>query len=328
MRGWSVCCSGSTRDFSAIYKSSRGGSHDAVADTWLTIKELVVDQLLQLSTGASQPVAIHEAIKAEIAILWPMCQAILAPTATAEEAVHVAHALYVRLEELLAPKGAIIQADQADDVSEELVWAHLSERTGEDYRPVTNWVYRGAMNPEFIRQQDQDERESDDQNSQRTSNVWRARRRGTGVVSAGPRNRKGTCTATESDRLGGGRQLPSHVEELLALKVEQPAPLDHAGSGDREVRYPEWDQEINDYRLNWCRVVERAAEEGSGDIVGAMLSAHGLRSQPFGDSSKFWRPPGATRAGPSRWRRARCGCGAPYVRGANGGGRPVGPDLR
>ena len=53
----------------------------------LTVKELVVDQLLQLSTAASQPVAIHEAIKDEIAILWPMCQAILAPTATAEGAV-------------------------------------------------------------------------------------------------------------------------------------------------------------------------------------------------------------------------------------------------
>jgi hypothetical protein len=38
-----------------------------------------------------------------------MCQAILAPTATAEEAVRVAHALYVRLEELLATKGTMIR---------------------------------------------------------------------------------------------------------------------------------------------------------------------------------------------------------------------------
>ena len=130
----------------------------------LTVKELVVDQLLQLSTAASQPVAIHEAIKDEIAILWPMCQTILAPTATAEGAVRLAHALYVRLEELLAPKGSMIQADQADDASEELgVGPSASEQTGDDYRPVTNWVYRGAMNPEFIRQQDQDGRASDDQ---------------------------------------------------------------------------------------------------------------------------------------------------------------------
>ena len=95
--------------------------------------------------------------------------------------------------------------------------------------------------------------------------------------------------------------MPSHVEELLALKVEQPALLDHAGSGDREVRYPEWDQEIDDYRLNWCRVVERAAEEGSGDIGCHVERARDWRSRLFGDSSKFCGPRGcgACRAKPT-----------------------------
>jgi nitric oxide reductase activation protein len=263
----------------------------------LTVKELVVDQLLQLSTAASQPVAIHEAIKAEIAILWPMCQAIQVPTATAEEAVRVAHALYVRLEELLAPKGAMIQADQVDDTSEDLgVGPSASEQTGEDYRPVTNWVYRGAMNPEFIRQQDQDERASDDQKQSEDIERMASAADGSQESSAqGQRNREGTRTATESDRLVGGRQLPSHVEELLALKVEQPAPIDHAGQGDRVVRYPEWDQGIDDYRLNWCRVVERAAEEGSGDIVGATLSAHGSEVSALRRFFESLRPPGLRR---------------------------------
>jgi len=263
----------------------------------LTAKELVVDQLLQLSTAASQPVAIHEAVKDEIAILWPMCRAILAPTATAEEAVRVAHALYMRLEELLAPKGAMIQADQADDLSEDLgVGPSSSEQTGEDYRPVTNWVYRGAMNPEFIRQQDQNERASDVQKQSEDIERMAGAAGGAEESSAqGQRNREETHTETESDRLAGGRQLPSHVEELLALKVEQPAPLDHAGPGDREVRYPEWDQEIDDYRLNWCRVVERAAEEGSGDIVGATLSAHGSEVSALRRFFESLRPPSLRR---------------------------------
>ena len=139
-------------------------------------------------------------------------------------------------------------------------------------------------------------------------------------------------TATESDRLGGGRQLPSHVEELLASKVEQLAPLDHAGSGVRAVRYPEWDQEIDDYRLNWCRVVERAAEEGSGDIVAATLSAHGPRSRHFDDSSKVCgsRGCGACRAKPtatsSMWmRRSVCALSGRRERtcrtGSTSGGR-------
>ncbi|MEO5863861.1 MAG: VWA domain-containing protein, partial [Nitrospiraceae bacterium] len=263
----------------------------------LTVKELVVDQLLQLSTAASQSIAIHEAITDEIAILWPMCQAMLSPTATAEEAVRLAHALYVRLEELLTPKGAIIQADQVDDASEELgVGPSASEQTGEEYRPVTNWVYRGAMNPEFIRQQDRDEQASDDQKQSEDIERMASAAGGAQESSAqGQRNREGTRTETESNRLAGGRQWPSHVEELLALKVEQPAPSDHAGPGDRTVRYPEWDQGIDDYRLNWCRVVERAAEEGSGDIVGATLSAHGSKVSVLRRLFESLRPPGLRR---------------------------------
>ena len=263
----------------------------------LTVKELVVDQLLQLSTAASQPVAIHEAIKDEIAILWPMCQAVLSSTATAEESVRTAHALYVTLEELLAPKGEMILADQENDVSEDLgVGPTASDQTGEDYRPVTNWVYRGAMNPEFIRQQDRDEPASDDQ--KQSEQIERMASAAGGAQESsrqGQRNREGTRTETESDRLAGGQQLPSHVEELLALKVEQPAPVDHAGPGDRLVRYPEWDQRIEDYRLNWCRVVERAAEEGNGDIVGATLSAHGSEVSALRRFFESLRPPGLRR---------------------------------
>jgi hypothetical protein len=263
----------------------------------LTVKELVVDQLLQLSTAASQPVAIHEAIKDEIAILWPMCQAILAPTATAEGAVRLAHALYVKLEELLAPKGAMIQADQAGDASEELgVGPSASDQTGEDYRPITNWVYRGAMNPEFIRQNAEDGRTADDQ--QQSEEIQRMASAAGGsqeASSQGQQNRGGTRTETEGDRLAGGRQLPSQVEELLAVKVEQPAPIDHAGPGDRAVRYPEWDQGIEDYRLNWCRVAERAAEEGSGDIVAATLSAHGSEVSALRRFFEGLRPPGLRR---------------------------------
>jgi nitric oxide reductase activation protein len=72
-------------------------------------------------------------------------------------------------------------------------------------------------------------------------------------------------------------------------------PGDHAGPGDRGVRYPEWDQRIEDYRLNWCRVVERDAEEGNGDIVGATLSAHGNEVSALRRFFESLRPPGLRR---------------------------------
>jgi nitric oxide reductase activation protein len=152
------------------------------------------------------------------------------------------------------------------------------------------------MNPEFIRQHDQDGQASDDQKQPEDIAQMASAVGGAPESSAqGQRNREGTSKQTESDRLAGGRQLPSHVEELLALEFEQPRPVDYAGPGDRAVRYPEWDQGIDDYRLNWCRVVERAAEEGSGDIVGATLSAHGSAVSALRRFFESLRPPGLRR---------------------------------
>jgi len=289
------------QEYPGLQRDLQGFAREAIVTRslthGLTVKELVVDQLLQLSTAASQPVAIHEAIKGEIAILWPMCQAIQSSTATAQDAVRVAHALYVKVEELLTPKGEMIHADQADDMPEDLgVGPSASERADEDYRPVTNWTYRGAMNPEFIRQDERGEQPAEDLKQSGEIEQMASLAGGGQESSAQSRqNREGTHTATEHDRLAGGRQLPSHVEELLALKLEQQAPADHAGVGGRAIRYPEWDQGIHDYRLNWCRVVERAAEEGSGDIVGATLNAYGSEVSALRRFFESLRPPGLRR---------------------------------
>ena len=289
------------REYPGLQRDLQQFAREAIATRslthGLTVKELVVDQLLQLSTAASQPVAIHQSIRDEIAILWPMCQAILVSTATAEQSVRVAHALYVRLEDLLAPKEAMIQADWADNPSEDLgVGPSASEQTGEDYRPVTNWVYRGAMNPEFVRQPNQDTGASNDQ--KQSEDIERMASAAGGFEKSpakDQRNQEGGQRATESDRLAGGRQLPSHVEELLDLKVEQLATVDYAGPSDRIVRYPEWDHRIEDYRLNWCRVVERAAEEGNEDIVGATLSARGSEVMALRRFFESLRPSGLRR---------------------------------
>jgi nitric oxide reductase activation protein len=152
------------------------------------------------------------------------------------------------------------------------------------------------MNPECIRLQDQVEPTRD--NQQQPEDIDRMASAGDGVRDSarqGQLSHDGTRSETESNRFAGGRQLPSYVEELLALKLEQPAPAVHPGQGDSAVHYPEWDQGIDDYRLNWCRVVERAAEEGSGDIVGATLSAHGTEVSALRRFFESLRPPGLRR---------------------------------
>jgi nitric oxide reductase activation protein len=263
----------------------------------LTIKELIVDQLLQLSSADPESIPIHEAIKEEIAILWPMCRSVQITTATAEDVVRVTHDVYVRLEELLAPKSAMIRANQVDALSQDLgVGPSASEKTSEDYRPVTNFVYRGAMNPEFIRRRDAGEQTEPDQPpSDEINRLASAADGAKKDTTFGQQARKDTQTSTESDVLSGGRQLPPHVEDLLALDVDQPTSVDRTGSGDRAIRYPEWDQEIHDYRLNWCRVVERAADERPDDIIAATLQEHGGVVSMLRRFFESLRPPGLKR---------------------------------
>lgn len=236
----------------------------------LTAKELIVDCLLRLSTGEPESSAVPHALQGEMAILWNMCRLVLTARATAEDVVRLAHDVYVRMEELLAPKGETITADRTNEESQELGVGPASENQGETYRSVINWVYRGAMNPEFITR---DQNQADDQQPAVEGTVSQ----GGGSKErsgAGRGSQRGGQDATMGDVMGGGRSLPSVVDELLALDVDQQPAGDLTESGARAVRYPEWDYAIQDYRPNWSLVVERSAESGSDEAVSNTLAAH------------------------------------------------------
>lgn len=255
----------------------------------LTVKELLVDCLLRLSTGESEEAAVPRALKAEVAILWAMCRPLLDSTATAEDAVRLAHAVYLRMEELLAPRAEMIQADRTGDEPQEFgVGPPASEDTGEEYRPITNWVYRGVMNPEFItRDREQADRADDQQlDVERTASQGGGSKEG-----AGQGGRRGERESTAGDVLGGGRSLPAVVEELLALDVDQQPVAETMSGGKRAVRYPEWDHAIQDYRLNWCRVVERPAESGSDECVASTLTVHQSAVRSLRRFFESLRPP-------------------------------------
>jgi nitric oxide reductase NorD protein len=67
--------------------------------------------------------------------------------------------------------------------------------------------------------------------------------------------------------------LPLAVEEVLALDLEQHPALEAVDQIERVVRYPEWDHMIQDYRMNWCRIVERGADAGSDEFVSGILTS-------------------------------------------------------
>lgn len=259
----------------------------------LTAKELIVDCLLRLSTGESASSAVPHAVQHEVSELWGLCQTILTPNATAEDAVRCTHAVYVRLEELLAPRAEMIKGERTEEDVQELgVGPTASEQTGEAYRPVTNWVYRGEMNPEFIKR---DESIAEDA-AVPQPDMERVASQGGGAKEQGGTGRnRGEQESTSGDVLGGGRALPSVVEELLALDVDQRPGQELAQDGSRAIRYPEWDYTIQDHRLNWCRVVERPAESGSDDLVATTLTERRSAIRSLRRFFESLRPPALRR---------------------------------
>ncbi len=258
----------------------------------LTVKELIIDCVLRLSTGESEASAVPHAVKEEVSELWARCQAVLTARATAEDAIRVAHDVYVRMEELLAARAEMIQADHAGEESPEVgVGPTASEETGEAYRPVTNWVYRGAMNPEFIaRDSESSERQPD---VERTASQREGAKEGR---SAGQGTRGDHRDANVAGILGGGRELPPLAEEVFALEVDQ-SPLDDAmRPGERAMRYPEWDYTIQDYRMNWCRVSDRLAEAGSDQSVATTLQSRQSSIKSLRRFFETLRPPAFRRA--------------------------------
>jgi hypothetical protein len=232
----------------------------------VTVRELMVDGLLRLSTGESADAAVPHAVKEEVSVLWALCQPLFRTTATAEDAVRLTDDLYVRMEELAASRADLMENDgTADDPP--------AQQPTDMYRPLTNHAYRGAMNPEFITWDRKPADQADEEQAEGDRNGDAIRdasdRLGAGQ-GAGRRDQ-----ASEDDGvLAGGRSLPSVVDEVLSLDVEQPPMLRSVAHDGRGVRYPEWDHAIQDYRVNWCRVIERPADAGSDESVDATLASH------------------------------------------------------
>jgi nitric oxide reductase NorD protein len=226
----------------------------------VTVKELVVDCLLRLSTGETEAVAVPRAVREEVSILWVMSQAVLKTKATAEEVVRVVDAVYVRLEELLVARGEMITVERHEEPKDRKSERIRPEQAGDQYRPMTDVAYRGSMNPEYI--------------------TWGQEHLQRGSQPPAPFDGDLTRKAGHDEqkignreRLSEGRSLPSVVEECLTLESDGHPLQEKTEYEGQAILYHEWDYRIEDYRMNWCRVVERPADLGSDEFVTATLAA-------------------------------------------------------
>jgi nitric oxide reductase NorD protein len=229
----------------------------------LTVRELVVDCLLRLSAGASLPSGVPHALIEEVSILWELCRPVLMADASAEDAVRTADEVYRRLEELVAAAAKAPGEPSMPQTSDVAPGPRASEEGAGEYRAVENFFFRGEMNADRIAGQ------TEEHEALQTAGGGGSFAERSGAPTGDRRERQ----SPGGQAVGGGRSLPSVVEEVLAIDVDA-RPIGADDANERIYRYPEWDYRLQDHRMHWCRVIERSADRGSDECVSGTLTAH------------------------------------------------------
>ena len=262
----------------------------------MTVREMVVDALLLLSTQERESFRIPDAIADVVERAWIQCQSILDPGATAEDAVRLADRVYVLLEEELAAGRQSTGDGGASDSQADLgPGPTASEETAGDYRPVTNWTYRGEMNPEWVTNRNTGEGRQEEHPQGLTFASAEALARSGASGEAGGQSQGAQQRERTSDGMGRGRDPGSLMEEMLAVDEGRTGAEPAETARHHAFLYDEWDGLIQDYRQGWCRVIERVGPEGTSDFAEATLAAHGASVRLLRRYFEALRPPGLRR---------------------------------
>jgi len=260
----------------------------------LSVRELVADCLLLFTTQELGTFTVPEAIADIMENIYPLCRDVLTVTATAEATVRLADRVYVLLDQMLA--GTTPHRSSGEPASDDGqgLGPKASETMSSEYRPVTNWTYRGDMQPEFIGDRGSESEIDGDVDGQSVEPGAEGVDE-TDYAAVHVRNEQ--ADDGRGGGLGSGSDDNSSIGELA---ISRDALRQHPGkdrTSKREISYDEWDGRIQDYRSGWCRVVERDATEGSADFVEAALAAHQPLVRLLRRYFESLRPPG--------WRRVR-----------------------
>jgi len=240
----------------------------------MSVREMVVELLLQMSAGDPEEVRVPVALEDVVARAWALLRAVGQSQATAEDVVRAVHRAYVLIEELTAEDApAAIGGAQED--SDQAIQPRAGEEQGGSYRPLTTLAHRGAMDAERVRDQESgavaDPAESGVEEQDGLQ--------GEPSIAGGSRSENGPRVlrdaASVSAPIQGQAGALSLAEDVTVVPDESAGRVPPAIPGTRTFLYDEWDGRIQDYRTHWCRVVEQTAPEGSDGFLERTRSRYG-----------------------------------------------------
>ena len=260
----------------------------------MTAREMVLDRLLLLFTEGAEGPRIPDNLQRVVERCWDVARTIRGPEATNEQSIELADRIYQVLDEMIGSLEAVVQDEAGSTPEEEELGAgpRAAEETGGGYRAITNWAYRGEMNPDFVRGGAAESDESPDVPEQVGQDA-----ENTGGAQQSPARRTEEMEARDARQDDAGETVSQRpvLDEYLHVKGAGEGLLPVPSGQAQAYVYPEWDGGIRDYRLKWCRVVERPGEEGGQDFAQRVLEKHAPAIRVLRRYFETMRPTGLQR---------------------------------
>ncbi|MEJ2230702.1 MAG: VWA domain-containing protein [Nitrospirales bacterium] len=243
----------------------------------MTAREIVLDALLLLFAGFTKDDFSRPGLQEVIDDIWEIARTILQPAATVDDAVELADRLYQELERRIGTLGnrneQLEPFSNTSGASDSGGNPEATEHLEEAYQPLTNWGYRGVLNPDHVKG-GEEEGSSQEQRGNQQDQGGMLERRAEGA-SPGQFDRRPSSQPDLSQDPGKPIFGESPMQQWFQPNLH---PIDgQQGSRLRqgEYLYEEWDGTIRDYRPQWCRVIEQPAREGSPDFVDETFRTYG-----------------------------------------------------
>jgi nitric oxide reductase NorD protein len=256
----------------------------------MTVREMVVECLLLLSTQDPRTVRVPEALTGVVEQAWNLCRrSVLTLDATAADAVRLADRLYVLLEGLVA--GARSDHEPEDSASDPEINAGSqgSEEGANTYRPVTNLMYRGDMDPAMVKDRTGEDGRED-------GHAMDPARGAAGSPSSpSPDHASHAGRESVKELADSGAPAPTFTDEGHDQSRGEDTTSAFGSQDSREFLYDEWDGVIQDYRSAWCRVIERTPVDTDSDFVDATINGHGAEIRVLRRYFESLRPSGLRR---------------------------------
>lgn len=243
----------------------------------MTAREMVLDALLLHLTQGADVVDFQDELKPVIESCWALAQTVLHPEASALDVIQIADQIYQVMEDMIGVyelPSTEPPPESPDEDSDLGAGPRAAEETAGAYRSITNWTYRGEMNPDLVRgESDSDEGISP--SGVEKPNMQEFEGAGESSSQRSPESDKKELAEDQphdrDDSPPGDNRV---LEEHWAVKGSGQGELDVQKEEGHTYLYPEWDGGMQDYRLKWCRVIERPGAEGSPDFAQSTLEKH------------------------------------------------------